>query len=99
MTKDEFITKLNNHNDFADFDKIAKPLHPSPDICAMLLLHKLAPLPHGTDAIDWANQETVCINVDIEKLVEVVTDADVEILARCGLMFLSQYERFGFYTQ
>jgi hypothetical protein len=87
MTKDELITALNNDNDFGDFHRVVNPLHPCPDICAMLLLHKLVPRPRGAYAIAWAVTGHIHFNVDLDKLASVITEDEVRTLAFCGVTY------------
>ena len=86
MTLEEMIVLFESDEDFSEFEKVENPLYPRADICAFLLLDKL--LPGGTrDMITSAEHDQIWLDVDCEKLAEVITEEDVRTLRRCGVMY------------
>lgn len=83
MTKDELITEFDLDGEYLHFERIEKPLHPRPDICAFLRLHELVP---GTrDMVSAAEHDEIFLDVDLEQLAAVATEDDVVYLQRCGV--------------
>lgn len=69
-----------------EFHLIKNPLYNSPDICALVLLHKLAPS-CSRNMIAGAEHDVIYFSVDIEKLAQVASEEDIIYLRRCGVMF------------
>ncbi len=86
MTIDELETTFERHADageYIQFERIEKPRHPRPDICAFLMLHDL--LPGTRDMVSAAEHDEIWLDIDLEALAAVVTDSIVRDLVRCGV--------------
>ena len=73
-------------NEYCQFKKIENPTHPRPDVTAFLLLDKLCPAP-GRDIVSGADHDEIYLEVDMERLAEVITDEEILILVRCGVRY------------
>lgn len=83
-------------DEFAKFERIESPLHPRPDVCAFLLLHKLCP---GTrDMIAAAEHDIFFLDIDMEELAKAATKEDIITLLRCGVYYNSKYDCLAMYT-
>lgn len=78
-------------NEFLKFERIEKPLHPRPDLCAFLRLHELVPV-EGRDMISAAEHDEFFIDVDCEDLAKVATQEDVVFLHRCGVRYSTEFD-------
>ncbi|MCA2593986.1 MAG: hypothetical protein IM526_02345 [Microcystis sp. M38BS1] len=76
--------KVSDAGEFLQFSKIEKPLHRRRDIAAFLLLDKLVP-DGDTDIVEGASHDVVWLSINVEKLAEVATEADILYLYRCGI--------------
>lgn len=75
---------FQKHNrEFLKFENITNPLHPTTDICAFLLLHKL--VPSDRDMVSCAGHDEIWLRTDLDKLAEVATEEDILTLVRCGV--------------
>ena len=72
--------------EYCQFKKIENPTHSRPDVTAFLLLDKLCPAP-GRDIVSGADHDEIYLEVDIERLAEVITDEEILILVRCGVRY------------
>lgn len=60
---------------------------PHPDICAFLLLVKLAPPDEGSDMVVYADHDTIALQTDVGVLAEKATEEDIVALRQCGVIF------------
>ncbi len=72
-------------DDYIKFERIEKPRHPRPDICAFLMLHDL--VPGIVDMVSAAEHDQIHLAVSGEELAKVATLDVVRDLARCGVMY------------
>lgn len=72
-------------NDSHEFEKVEPKTSQCPDIHALMLLERLLPLPNGHDMVSGAEHDEITLNVDLEKLEEVITDDQILELRRCGV--------------
>lgn len=72
------------------FERIERPAHSRPDLCAFLLLDRLVP-GAGRPMISAAEHDEIFLDVDCSKLAKVATDEDILELTRCGVRFDSTY--------
>jgi hypothetical protein len=79
-------------DEFLRFDKIEKPLHPCPDICAFLLLYNLAPNTQPQDMVIATGHDELWLSTDTEKLASVASEKDICYLVRCGVTFNSDWD-------
>lgn len=83
--------KFNKFEDeYLEFEKIEKPLHPSRDICGLLYIHNL--IPFDGVAVGYAEHDIVGINVSCDKLNNIIKDEDIIYLKRCGISYDSEYD-------
>lgn len=75
----------HNEWEFLQFDKVPseRRLSERPDLCAFLLLNKLAPGAH--DIIQGAEHDEIWLDVDLDMLTANATEDDVLTLVRCGV--------------
>ncbi len=83
--------------DFLKFKHIQNPLHNRADICAFLLLDKLVPS-NSRYIIACAEHDKIWLNIDIEKLNEIATDADILYLVRCGVLYDTDVESLAMFV-
>jgi len=77
-----------NDKEFLKFDRIEKPLHHRPDICAFLMLDSiLPPEVKDRDMVSGARHDVIYLDVDCEALAKVITDEQVRDLSRCGVLY------------
>ncbi len=77
---------FEKHNEeFLHFERIEKPRHPRPDLCAFLMLHDLAPK-HG-DMVSSASHDEIWLEVEVVELADVITEEQVIDLIRCGIRY------------
>lgn len=74
-------------DEYIQFEFIKNPLHPCPDVCAFLLLQKLAPLDIDNDMIVGAELDEITLAIDCKKLAETATSEDIRTLVRCGVRY------------
>lgn len=72
--------------DYLKFERVENKLSERPDIHAMILLDRLQPKP-GRDIISCAAHDVFYLDIDAEKLNEVITDDQVQELVRCGVHY------------
>ena len=84
MTLEEMFEKYDD--EYLNFERVDEPLHSRPDICAFILLDRLLPNP-GRDIVDAAEHDEIFLDVDIDKLEGVATEADILTLVRCGVRY------------
>ena len=87
-TLKERFEKITNEvsGDYLRFERIGTKLSERPDIHAMILLDRLQPKP-GHDIISAAEHDVFYLNIDADKLNEVITNDQVRELARCGVHY------------
>jgi hypothetical protein len=67
------------------FDDIEQKRSSRPDLHAFLLLNEL--LPDTSDIVSASEHDEIWLGVDCAKLAEVITDAQIVELARCGVHY------------
>lgn len=81
----EELFKKHREEEFLKFDRITNPLHIRPEICAFMLLHKLAPENNGEHIIGHAERGEVFLNFNLDVLESNAGEADIITLLRCGV--------------
>lgn len=72
-------------DEYGKFERIDNPLSPRSDLCAFVLLDKLAP---GTEKmLSYAGHDQVVLSVDCDALASAATEADIETLVRCRVRY------------
>ena len=84
-------------DDYLKFDLVENKLHARPDICAFLLLDKLMPNA-GRDIICAAEHDEFFLDIDIYKLAELATEADILTLTRCGVHYDSSTDSLSMFA-
>lgn len=80
-----------------EFERVENKLHPRPDLCAFLLLDKLAPEP-GREMISAASHDEIFLDTNCDKLAEVATEADIVTLIRCGVRYHGQFDSLAMFV-
>jgi hypothetical protein len=78
-------TFLKFEDEYGQFGRIKDKLHPSPDVCAFLLLYKLAPW--EGDMVTSAEHDETWLAASPEELAENASEDDILTLVRCGIRF------------
>lgn len=87
-TLEERLDRITDNvsGDYLKFERVENKLSERPDIHALILLDRLQPNP-GRDIISCAEHDIVYLDIDTEKLNEIITDQQVQELARCGVHY------------
>lgn len=86
MTRDEFIQIFDRYDhEFLKKERVDFTVTKRPDLHAFLLLDRL--LPGKRDMISASEHDEYFLDIDIDKLVEVITEADIITLQRCGVRY------------
>lgn len=76
--------------EYLRFERIKKPLHRRPDLCAFLMLDRL--VPGKTDMVSCAEHDEIWLSVEPESLAKVATKEQIIDLVRCGLRYSEDTE-------
>lgn len=80
-------------DEYNEFHRIESPPFRRPDLCAFVLLEKLAPEEDaGMDMVSAARHDLIWLQTDIEKLSATATEEDIRTLARCGVRYDAEYD-------
>lgn len=74
-------------DEYLKFDRIESPVHELPDMCAFLMLHKLAPVKRGRDMVCGAEHDEIYLATNCEALNASASDDDIRDLVRCGVRY------------
>ncbi len=86
MKLEELEVLFQAHNDeFLKFDRVGSPRHSRPDLAGFLLLDSI--LPSGRDMIFGSEHDEYYLDPDPEAVAEVITEAQIIDLLRCGIRF------------
>ena len=78
--------KKYDDDDYLDFASVAEKFSGRPDLHAFMLLDRLQP--HADwDIIAAAEHDIIYLKVDCIRLSEVITEAQVQDLVRCGVRY------------
>ena len=77
-------------DDFLEFKRVENPPHPRPDISALIVLDRLVPSV-GQDIISGADHDIVFLDIDCDDLNEAASDADIQLLRRCGVHYSTEF--------
>lgn len=91
---DEFFE--DHEDEFLKFDRIENKRHARPDVHAFLLLDSL--LPGDEDIVCGASHDEIYLNVDVEKLLEIITEDQLIELHRCGVLYDEDYDGLMMYA-
>lgn len=77
--------------EFRQFDRIQRPLHARPEICALLMLDRMMLAPNGS-LMRASTEGMVTLAVDCREFAGVATPSQVRDLARCGVTYIAQQD-------
>ena len=80
---EDWFEKYNS--EYSNFEDIKNPPSNRPDLCAFILLDKL--VPSKCYLISAAEHDEIWLDVGIEELSKVATEADVKYLVCCEIRF------------
>ena len=98
MTIDELEKLLDNDDEYLKFDRVTDKLSNRPDLHAFIMLDRLVPQSGNKDLISNATHDLFYLDIDVEKLSEVILDHQVIDLVRCGVMYDDEYDCLSMYT-
>jgi len=75
----------HDNEEHGEFERVENPLHPRRDVCALLLLERLAPVKYK--AIGGAYHDEIYFAADPENVAEVATEEELLTLIRCGVLY------------
>lgn len=83
----DFKSRLDAVEDeYIKFNRVESPLSNRPDLCAFLLIEKLAP-GKSRDIVTAAEHDVIYLDVDVDALNKAASDDDILTLCRCGVMY------------
>jgi hypothetical protein len=85
-----------HEDEYLKFDRISKPSHPRPDVCAFLLLHELCP--NTKDMVAAAEHDEVWLQPEPDELAENATEEDIITLIRCGVRLDSDVDSLAMFV-
>ena len=86
MTREEFRELFDKYDDeFLKDQRVDYTVTKRPDLHAFLLLDRL--VPGKRDLISDSEHDEYFLDIDIDQLVEVITEADIITLQRCGVRY------------
>jgi hypothetical protein len=89
---------FERHNkSYLKFEDIQSPAHPRPDICAFITIDRLLPNA-GLDMVCAAERDQIYLDADCAALASVITDEDVLLLSRCGVMYDEEYDSLSMFA-
>lgn len=92
----EKLFKTDDSDEFLKFERIEAPLSTRKDIHAFILLNML--VPDTCHILGNASHDEVWLDVDVEKLISVVTKEQVIDLIRCGVRYDSENESLAMFV-
>ncbi|TXH55119.1 MAG: hypothetical protein E6Q97_09460 [Desulfurellales bacterium] len=75
-------------DEYLAFEKIAEPEHRRPDVCAFLLLDRLAP--GDGDMVSASEHDEIFLETSPDELNAAASDEDILTLIRCGVRYDSE---------
>jgi hypothetical protein len=72
-------------DEYIKFERVENKLSSRPDLHAFILLDQLCP--HDSDMVSAAEHDEIYLDIDMDKLAEVVTEDQVCDLVRCGVRY------------
>lgn len=98
MPLDLAATFQKHDREYLKFELVESPRHPRPDVCAFLMLHDLAPTPNDQDMVDAAEHDEIWLNVDVARLADAATEAQIVDLIRCGVRLDTGFDRLAMFV-
>jgi hypothetical protein len=85
------IDTFEKYNDeFCKFENVQNKLSNRPDLHAFILLDKL--VPGNSDIISASEHDEFYLDIDIQKLEQVITEEQIVDLVRCGVRYDTGYD-------
>lgn len=81
-------------DEYGKFDRVEKKLHDRSDICAFLLLDKLASVCLENNIVSVAERDRIHLSVEPGDIAASATEDDVVTLIRCGVVYDAQEDGF-----
>lgn len=92
VSRPNLQTRMATFGDnYCNFEGIKSPRSQRPDLHAFLLLDELVPGKPGNDLISASEHDEFYLDIDMEQLNAVISDAQIEELVRCGVRYESVY--------
>lgn len=92
MTVNEMIEAFERFSsEYIKFEEIENKLSTRADMHAFILLTTLVP-GDSRDIVAAAEHDEICLDVDLNKLAEVITEDSVRDLVRCGVSYNDEYD-------
>lgn len=90
----------SKRDEFLKFDRVKLPSSRRPDLCAFLLLDKLAfcEETHDEDMVSGSEHDEIWLSADPKLVAAAATDEDLIDLVRCGVMYDGDVEAFWLFT-
>jgi len=95
----ETLTELFNkyEDEYGKFERVENPLSHRPDLCAFIRLDIL--LPQGRrDIVSSAEHDQIYLGIELEELLQVITEEDVLYLTRCGVMLDTEVDSLSLFV-
>lgn len=83
-------------NDYLKFFDVINKRSNRPDLHAFLLMDELQP--GSVDMISAAEHDKFYLSIDMEELEEIITDAQIQELTRCGVNYSEEYGSLFMFT-
>jgi hypothetical protein len=88
--------KKYRDGEYIKFERVENKLSNRPDLHAFLLLDKL--VPGKSDMVSAAEHDEIWLDVEPSALAEVVTEAQILELVRCGVRYDSEVESLALFA-
>lgn len=102
MTTEELKACFEKHTEeFLKFERIERPAHRRPDLCAFLMLDAVPGIERTGklgDIVSAAEHDAIYFDVTAPELAAVATDEMVRDLHRCGVLCFEEYECLGMFV-
>ena len=83
-------------DEYIRFERIENKKSSRPDIHAMILLNEI--VPGDRDIVSASEHDEFWLDIDCEKLAEIITDEQVIELRRCGVHYDEEVDSLGMFT-
>lgn len=84
------------NDEYLKFERVENKRSNRPDLHAFLLLDELQP--NTRDMVSASEHDEIWLDIDCEKLLETITDAQILELVRCGVLYYEDSDSLGMFT-